>query len=72
MTEQESLDIIRHTFSHVPIRRLELVDDPDFGRIAKLHVAESDLELALGENSANARQAAMASGFDVEVTIADD
>ena len=71
MTEEESIETIRRAFSCVPVNKIEVVNDPHFGRLAKVYVAEIDLDAALGGDAINARRAAMESGIDVEVAISD-
>jgi transcription antitermination factor NusA-like protein len=71
MSETESLELIRRTFSHVAVSKIELVEDREFGRIAKVHVPDAELSLALGDNGENTKRAATLSGMDVEVVIAE-
>ena len=69
MLNAESLEIIRRNFAHVSVRKIEFVDDPEFGRLVKVYVTDGDLSAALGENGTTARRAAMQSGIDVEVIV---
>lgn len=69
MTDADSIEILLECFSHVPVHRIVVVDDPTFGQLAKVHVAEDDLEKAIGFDGEIAKQAAMRSGIDVEVVI---
>ncbi len=73
MSEEESLGIIRAVFADVAIERIVVEYDPIVpGRVAKVFVREDRLEAALGDNGAKARRAAMESGLDVEVVVAED
>ncbi|QDV61128.1 hypothetical protein [Crateriforma conspicua] len=70
MTQEHSLQIIRDAFSHVIVDRIVVEYDPIVEEeVAKIYVADEQLEAALGDDGLYPRTVAMKAGLSIEVTL---
>ncbi len=72
MDHSAAINVIRSWFSHVHVEKVIVQFEADIGGdVAKVVVRDDQLDNALRNNGWHARQAAIQSGLNVEVVLAD-
>ncbi len=70
MTREQSIQIIRDAFSHIEVKRIVVEYDPTVEEdVARIYVADAQLEAALGNDEMYPRGVAMKAGLAIEVVL---